>query len=112
MERVCSPACAARAHRFAARRSAQLAPSRAGALVAALGLATGFVFLFTQRDLGRVLLVIGLLGAGTTRLAYPETVPLLLVRRLGIDRAVSAGRWTGVVLGLLAVGLGLALLLL
>src|SRR5689334_6430905 len=78
--RVCSEACLDAARRFAARRSAQRGPARAGLLVAALGLVVGAVFLATGRDLGRPLLVLSLFGAGTTRLAYPDAVPTALAR--------------------------------
>src|SRR5687767_7884266 len=69
---VCSPPCRDLARRHAARRAVQLAPARAGVMVALLGLVTGALFAVSGRDLGRPLVVLALLGAGTTRLAYPD----------------------------------------
>lgn len=109
---LCSPDCREQARRFAARRSAQLSAGRAGLLVAATGVVTAASFLATGRDLGRALLVLSLLGAGTTRLAYPDALPLWLVRRLGLAAALELGQWLGVGLGLLAVALALLFLLL
>jgi hypothetical protein len=110
-EPLCSPACAEAARRFAARRSAQLQPARAGVLVAALGLAAGLFFLATGRELGRLLLVFSLLAAGTIRLAYPDAVAPWIVRGLGLGRARLLRQWAGVALGLAAVALGAFFLL-
>ena len=106
--RVCSETCLDAARRFAARRSAQLGPARAGLLVATLGLAVGLLFLATGRDMGRPLLVLSLFGAGTTRLAYPDAVPSALARRLGLATATELLQWAGVVLAMGAVALGIA----
>jgi hypothetical protein len=112
VEALCSDACAGRARQFAARRSIALGPARAGTLVALIGAVTAAIFIATGRDLGRALLVVALLGAGTTRLAYPDSLPLALVRWLGLDPALAAGQWVGVALGLLAIGLGLCFVVL
>ena len=107
---VCSPPCADQVLRFAARRSAQAQTATAGYLVAGLGLLTCPLFWLSGRELGRVLLVLALLGAATTRLAYPDVIPLWLGRRLGIARTKMWMQWLGVAIGLVAVGLALAFL--
>ena len=104
--RPCGDDCRAELVRFAARRSAQRPTALAGYLVAALGIALSPLFFLTGRELGGVLLVLGLLGTAYTRLAYPDIVPLRLVRRLGVGAATAALQWAGVGLGLFAVGLG------
>ena len=105
--RLCSPACVESARRFAARRAVQLKPSRAGLLVGGLGVVTAVFFQATGRDLGGALLVLALLGLGTTCLAYPDALPLAWPRRLGLERAATLQQALGVLLGLVAVALAL-----
>lgn len=103
---VCSPECDALMARVAPRYSIQIKPALAGYLVGALGVVTGAAFVLSGRELGRVLLVFGLFGAATTRLAYPDVVPLWLARRYGHPRASVALQWVGVLMALGTVGLG------
>ena len=103
---VCSPECDAIARRIAPRYSIQFRPALAGYLVGALGVVTGSAFVISGRDLGRVLLVFGLFGSATTRLAYPDVVPLWLCRRYGHERASILLQWLGVLLAIGAVVLG------
>ena len=103
---VCSPECDKIVRRMAPRYSIQLRPALAGYLVSALGVVTGGAFVLSGRDLGRVLLVFGIFGSATTRLAYPDVVPLWLAQRYGHERASILLQWLGVLLAFGAVGLG------
>lgn len=95
---VCSEACRAESVRFAGRFLANRQTALGGHAVAALGLVAGTLFLYTERDLGRLLVAFSFFGLGTTRLAYPDVVPLALARRFGSRRVVETFQWLGIAL--------------
>jgi len=109
LARVCSTDCEDEARRFAARRAVQEQPARAGFLVGLLGVMAAGFFAVSGRELGRVLVILGLFGLGTTRLAYPDAIPDRVVRRLGLTRASQLMPWFGV--GLCTIAVALAVLL-
>ena len=107
---VCTPACRAESKQFAGRYLANLRPALAGHAVAALGLAAGLVFRASGRDLGGLLVAFSIFGFGTTRLAYPEVVPMRLVHRFGSRRAIEAFQWLGIAACLSALAVALVLI--
>ena len=108
---VCSPQCQTAARRLAGRYIANREPALAGHAVAWLGFVTGLLFKMFERELGGLLIVVSLLALGTIRLAYPEVVPVWLVRRYGAALVVEVFQWFGVLACLSAVAFAVTTLL-